>query len=68
MKSGYKEVENLMYLKVEDKLILVISEKWKGSPILGCEVDILMIPKKVKEKYIKSIVPLVLKNARIVYI
>lgn len=68
MKSGYKEIEHLMYLKVEDKLILVVGDKWKGSPLIGCKVDMLMISKNVKERYNKSIFPHVLKDTKVVYI
>ena len=68
MAIGFKNVEHLLYLKVNEKIVLIVSDNWKGCPIIAESVDFLMISKKVKEKYREFILTKVLKDSRIIYL
>jgi hypothetical protein len=64
----YKKVDTLCWLDIDDKVVLVIGKKWKGTPLIGVPLDMLIIQKKLKDKYHDRFLPCALKECKIVYV
>ena len=62
-----KEVKDICWIKLNEKYMLIISDSWKGTPLIACPVDILVISKKTKNKYKDCILPIALKNCKVLY-
>lgn len=68
MTINYKDVDKLIWIKVNGKYMLIVSDNWKGNPLIACPVDYLVISKKIKNKYKSAILPIALKNCKVLYI
>ena len=64
---SYKKVESFCWFNLDGKNVLIITKGWKGSPIIACPVDMLLIPKSIKNKYKDCILPIALKDCKVVY-
>jgi hypothetical protein len=45
------EIKNTCWKTVDGRDILIISDSWKGSPIIACKADLILISEYVYEKY-----------------
>lgn len=51
-----KIVENILWLNLNEKIILVIGDSYKGSPVIKFKYDYLMISEKQFKKYKKELI------------
>lgn len=52
----YKTINELCWLEVDGKLVLVIGEHWGGQPLIATQVDLLIIRKDIFKKYKASFI------------
>jgi len=64
----YKKVDTLCWVNVDNKDILIIGNNWKGSPLIGTHLDILIISRGLKKKYHDKFLPNALKSCKVVYV
>lgn len=62
-----KKDKEMICLTVNDKDIIIISDCWKGFPLIGYPADIILCSRMILKKHKKSFLP-ALKDARIVYL
>jgi len=62
-----KNVEVMCWLRLNDKTILIIGDKWEGKPKVASPVDLLLISKKIKNRYKQSFTSDALKNCKVIY-
>jgi len=49
--NNLKTTNKIKWVLVNNKTILIISDEWKGIPIIASYADLLIISKETKERY-----------------
>jgi len=67
MGSRSKNTDHIIWLRFNDKTILVVGDMWKGSPKVASPIDVLLISKKIKRRYRNSFTSNALKDCLVIY-
>jgi hypothetical protein len=60
-----KEIDALGFYKIHDKEILMVGDKYRGSPLIAYKYDVLIGSKQIIDRYKAELIPRVFKGHRI---